>query len=146
VGDGARALGEFGDDIVNRPGVLPGKANGWLRTWFGKIWRVRGGGLYAVGWAVTFAWLEVTTIVGQIVGSDSLVSFLTEQLLEFVLRFATDSLVNFVQAFIWPVYVIELWPPFGMIALGLAFIVFPALLKKPIERWLFGDAGADPKS
>ena len=31
---------------------------------------------------------------------------------------------------------------FGLIALVIAFIVFPRYLKKPIERWLFQDADA----
>jgi hypothetical protein len=35
--------------------------------------------------------------------------------------------------------VLEIAPPFGAIALGLAFIAFPRLLKKPIEGWLFGN-------
>ena len=48
-----------------------------------------------------------------------------------------------VQAFIWPVYVIQLHPPYGMIGLVAAFILFPAFLKKPITRWLFPD-GIDP--
>jgi hypothetical protein len=39
----------------------------------------------------------------------------------------------------WPVYVAILWPPAGAIALGLAFVLFPRYLKKPIERWLFHD-------
>jgi len=145
VGDGARALGALGDDIVNRPGVLPGKANGWLRTWFGKIWKVRGGGLYAVGYAATFAYLEVTTILSELAESDSIADFFTGQLIEFVLRFAIDSIVNLVKALIWPVYMLDLAPPYGAIGLGLAFVLFPMLLKKPIERWLFGDAGSNPQ-
>jgi len=137
-------MGELGSDIVNRPGVLPGKANSWLRTWFGKVWKVRGGGLYAVGYAVTFAYLEVTTIVSEFAESESLADFFTEQLFEFVIRFATDSLVNLVKALVWPVYLIELAPPYGAIGLGLAFVAFPMLLKKPIERWLFGDDRTNP--
>ncbi|MDH3547008.1 MAG: hypothetical protein OEN22_07895 [Gammaproteobacteria bacterium] len=143
VGDGARALGEFGSDIVNRPGVLPGKAHGWFRRWFAKIWRVRGGGLYAVGYALTFAYFEITTIGSELAESESIADFFTAQLLEFVLRFATDSFVNLVKAFMWPVYIVELAPPYGAIGLGLAFVAFPMFLKKPIERWLFGEETGD---
>ena len=42
-----------------------------------------------------------------------------------------------VKAFIWPVYVIQIDPVYGGIALGLAFWLFPIYLKKPIERWIF---------
>lgn len=144
LGEGARALGALGGDIVKRPGVLPGKAHGWFRTWFAKVWKVRGGGLYAVGYAVTFAYLEVSTIIGEISESEGVAEFFREQLLEFMLRFMSDSLVNLVKALMWPAYIAQLAPPFGAIGLGIAFVVFAKLLKKPIERWLFGDSrGSD---
>ncbi len=41
-----------------------------------------------------------------------------------------------VQAFIWPVEVIQFASPFGAIALGLAFVSFDKYLRKPVERWL----------
>ena len=39
----------------------------------------------------------------------------------------------------WPVYVVQLAPPWGAIGLGLAFVGLTRFLKSPIERWLFGD-------
>jgi hypothetical protein len=113
------------------------KAHGWFRTWFAKVWKVRGGGLYAVGFAARFIFLEVRTVVSEIAESSSVGEFLSEQLMEFVFRFAMTSIMNTVEALIWPVYVIELSPPFGAIGLGIAFLVFTNYLKKPIERWLF---------
>jgi len=138
VGDGARLVGEIGDDLVNRPGVLPGKAHGWFRTWFGKVWKVRGGGLYAVGYALTFAWFEVRAIVSEIAEAEGVVDFFTNQLIEFLFRFLSESLFNMIQAFMWPVFLIQAWEPYGAIMLGLMFVLFPIVLKKPIERWLFG--------
>lgn len=118
---------------------LADHAHGWFRTWFAKIWKVRGGGLYACGYAVTFAYLEVTTIIGEFAESSSIGEFISEQLLEFVFRFAIDSIANLIQALMWPVYIVEFSPPLGAIALGLAFILFPMTIKKPITRWLFPD-------
>ena len=138
MGKGARALGEVGNDVVNQPGVLPGKAHGWFRKWFAHVWKVRGGGLYAVGYAVTFLYLEVMSVVGDIADADGVSSFFGTQLIEFLFRFLGDWVMNMALAFIWPVLVIDIQPPYGLIGLGLAFIVFPAVLKKPIERWLFG--------
>ena len=145
MGDGARALGEIGDDLVHRPGVLPGKAHGWFRTWFAKVWKARGGGLYALGYAVTFVYLEVATLLGDIVEAESVTAFFTSELIEFLFRFLSDSIVNLVKALIWPVYVIQIVPPWGAVALGLAFVLFPRTLKPTIERWLFGDTIAEPK-
>ncbi|MBT8092412.1 MAG: hypothetical protein KJN77_05190 [Gammaproteobacteria bacterium] len=143
VGDSARLVGEIGDDLVNRPGVLPGKAHGWFRTWSGKVWKVRGGGLYAVGYALTFLFLEVRAIFSEISEARGVVDFFTNQIVEFVFRFLSESLVNMISAFLWPVYLIELWPPYGLILLAALFILFPLVLKKPIERWLFGSEALD---
>ena len=138
MGDGARTLGEIGDDLLHRPGVLPGKAHGWFRTWFARVWRVRGGGLYALGYAVTFIYLEVTTILGDVVEAESVTAFLTSEFVEFAFRFLSESVINLVKALIWPVYLLEFAPPMGAILLGAAFLLFPKFLKPPIERWLFG--------
>ena len=143
VGDGARLVGEIGDDLVRRPGVLPGKAHGWFRTWFGKVWKVRGGGLYAVGYALTFAYLEVRAIISEVLEADGVIDFFTNQLIEFIFRFLSETFVNMIQAFMWPVFLIQWWQPYGLITLILLFVLFPAVLKKPIERWLFGDQPAE---
>ena len=96
--------------------------------------------MYAVGYILTFLIFEARTIVEEISESSGVGDFLSNQLIGFVLRFATDSLANMIKAFMWPVYIVQLYPPYGPIALGLAFIVFPKYLKKPIEKWLFGES------
>lgn len=115
------------------------KAHGWFRRWFAKVWKVRGGGLYACGFVFTFIYLEVTTVAGEFVESESIAAFFSEQLIEFVFRFAIDSVVNTLQALMWPAIVVQWQPPLGAIGLGLAFIAFPKYLKPPITRWLFPD-------
>ena len=112
------------------------KAQSWFRRWFTKVWRVRGGGLYACGYAITFVALEVTTVVGELAESTSIGNFLSEQLVEFIFRFASDSMVNLLMALMWPVFVVQWQPPFGAIGLGLAYIAFAKYLKKPISDWL----------
>ena len=100
---------------------------------------MRGGGLYAVGYIVTFLYFEMRTVIGEIADATGLGDFLSDQLLGFVIRFATESLANMVKAFMWPVYIVQIYPPFGAILLGLAFYIFPAYLKKPLEKKLFGE-------
>jgi hypothetical protein len=133
-----RSLGELGRDTIKRPDTLPGKAGGWIKRWLAKIWNVRGGGLYACGYIVTFVFFEIKMIIGDITESSGVGDFLQSQITEFFIRFFTDTLQNMIKAFMWPVYVIQLHPMFGGIALGLAFVLFPKYLKKPIEKWLFG--------
>ena len=143
VGENLRAAGEFGRDAVTRPGGLPDKAHGWFRAWFRKVWDVRGGGLYAVGFAAAFMFFEIREAVvediPQFVAMDNIFS---SELIGFGIDFLVDSMLNFVRALTWPVYVVQWWPPVGLIALIAAFVVFPRTLKAPIERWLFRDADA----
>ena len=100
------------------------------------MWEVRGGGLYAVGYAITFVILETRTIFGEVAESEGVGDFLTSQLGEFVFRFFGESIANFVKALMWPVFVIRIDPMWGGIALGLAFVFFDRVLKKPVSDWL----------
>ena len=61
------------------------------------------------------------------------------EIIGFFLNFIVDSFRNTMQAFAWPVIIIQLAQPWGAIGLGLAFFLFPKYLKKPIEAWLFSD-------
>jgi hypothetical protein len=144
VGENLRAAGELGREAVARPGGLPDKAHGWFRSWFRKVWEVRGGGLYAVGFAAAFLFFEIReAVVEDIPQFVAMNNILSSELIAFGIEFLVDTLVNFVRALLWPMYVVMLWPPAGAIALGAAFILFPRYLKKPIESWLFQDADAD---
>ncbi len=95
---------------------------------------MRGGGLYACGFAVTFAVLEA----GSFLDDFKQIHLLFEgEVVSFILNFIIDSFQNTIAAFMWPIEVVELAPPFGAIGLGLAFWLFPIYGKKPIEAWLF---------
>jgi len=116
--------------------ALPGKSHGRFRTWFRKVWNIRGGGLYACGFAVTFVVLEVTSIVDDVKDVGLLFD---GQIIEFILNFIVDSLKNTMQAFAWPVFIVQFASPWGAIGLGLAFFLFPKFGKKHVEAWLFSD-------
>lgn len=94
-----------------------------------------------MGYVVTFVVLTVQTVVVEIAESSGVGDYVRTQIAEVVTRFAVDSLQNMIKAFIWPVYVLQTYPPYGVIALGVAFLAFPRYLKKPIQKWLF--AGQD---
>ncbi|HKJ20851.1 MAG TPA: hypothetical protein VJ993_09335 [Woeseiaceae bacterium] len=116
-------------------------SHGWFRTWFRKVWKVRGGGLYALGFIVTFVILEVRSLADDVLGIGSIFS---GHLFEFLISFFVDSLSNTVQAFMWPIRVVQFAPPWGAVALGAAYIGFATFLKKPIEGWLF-DGEPEPE-
>lgn len=117
-----------------------------FRLWFGKVWKVRGGGLYAVGWAATFVYLEITTVLGEVAEADGVIDFFTGQLVEFLFRFLGDSIQNMIMAFIWPMFFLQWNPPVGAIALAAAFLLFPVLIKPHITKWLFPDGEPESKS
>ncbi len=136
----ARALGELGSDAVNQPQVLPAKAHGWFRDWFRTVWTLRGGGLYACGVAIGFLILEIREFVVEDVGEFmAMESIFSTELIGFAINFVVDTFVNSIKALLWPIYVVQLWPPFGVIALCAAFFLFPRYLKQPIEHWLLDD-------
>jgi hypothetical protein len=97
---------------------------------------VRGGGLYACGFAITFVYLEIGSIVDDVKDVGLLFD---GEVVAFFLNFVIDSFRNTLQAFAWPVKVVQLAQPWGAIGLGLAFVVFPKYVKPHIEAWLFTD-------
>lgn len=126
------------EEVGRNPRTAPGKAHGWFRRWFRKLWQIRGGGLYALGYIVTFAYLEVTSFAGEVIESTSVSGFIGAQLFEFFFRFLSESIANMITAFMWPLAIIQFRPPYGAIGLGLMFIVFTQFVKPHIERWMFG--------
>lgn len=139
IGSRMRAVGAAGSNAVRNPRSIPGTAEGMFRRWFRRVWDVRGGGLYAVGYALTFAWLEIASFVGGLMSSSSIGEFITEEIWEFLFRFLGDSISNLVQAFIWPVLLLQWRQPIGPILLVAGFVLFPIVAKPLIERWLFRD-------
>lgn len=140
-----REAANLGRVLATEPRAFPGALGRVLKRFVRTIWNARGGGLYACGFVITFLWLEATTFVGELVASGSLAAFVTGQLIEFVVRFTVQSLTNTLLAFIWPVYVIQLSPLWGAIALAALYVLFPLYIKEPLARWLFDDADEKPE-
>jgi hypothetical protein len=109
-----------------------------IRRWIRKVWDARGGGLYAFGFVVAFVWLEFTTLVNEFSSSTGITGFFSGQLIQFLLRFTVDSLVNTAYALIWPVRIISYSPPWCLSFLA-QYVVFTYVLKN-LERLLFHEA------
>ena len=63
LGEEARAAGEMGREALLGPDGVVDTLREFLFRWFRKIWKLRGGGLYAVGFALSFLYLEVTELL-----------------------------------------------------------------------------------
>lgn len=140
-----RETADLGVTLVNEPKAFPARAGGLLKRSLRTMWHARGGGFYACGFVVTFVWLEVQTIAREIAGADGVVSFLSEQLLEFILRFSLQSLLNTVYALIWPALMLERYELTGVALLVIAWLLFQHVLKGPLTHWLFdGEPPPEP--
>lgn len=129
----------MGKLLFTEPRAFPAALLVELKHLFRTVWGARGGGYYACGFAVTFLWLEFTTLLGEIAGARSIGSFFSEQLFEFIIRFSVQSIENTVQAFLWPVFVIDRWELMGIAALYVGYLLFRNVIKAPLTRWLFDD-------
>lgn len=139
-----REAKRLGVTLRDEPGALPGELLELIRRAVRRIWDARGGGFYACGFVVTFVWMEINMLLGDIVEAESVGDFFTGQILEMFFRYFSESFVNGFLALIWPVYVIEFRPPWGFALLLGMYLVFAGLLKAPLERWLFDNAdGSD---
>ena len=139
LGDRARTVGSLGETLVKEPKAFPKKTAHALRPWLRKVWKARGGGLYACGFVLTFVYLEASMLFGEIIAATGFVDFFTEQLLELPFRFLTESLSNLLAAFIWPVPLLQLRPPLGVGILAVIYVLFTYMIKEPLEKWLFHD-------
>ena len=146
--EGVQAAGDLGRTAVNRPRELPRHAEGLLRRWFREVWSVRGGGLYATGFAIAFLYLEIIEIVTDDIPTLFTTNLLSGAVVGLIIDFIVDTFINFITALMWPAFVALFAPPWGAIGLGLAFVVFDRYLRKHVEEWLDRDdepvQAADP--
>lgn len=136
-GERVAAASRRGREELTRKGGIPDQAHGFFRRWFRKVWEARGGGLYAVGFAVTFLYLEIKDILFDDVPTLASMNVFSAEIAAFVIDFIIDTFMNMLSAFMWPVWVIQWQIPWGIALLVAAFFLFPRFVKQPMEHWLF---------
>jgi hypothetical protein len=97
------------------------------------LWVAHGAGFYGLGWIVAFCVLEFNMFTGDIVQSEGVTDFITNQLLEYVLRIGLLSFLNTLLAAIWPVYVLQWWSGYGLVVLVAGYFGFEKLLRPIVE-------------
>ncbi len=136
-----REFMSLGRILVSEPKRFPRALLNLIRRSFRTVWDARGGGLYACGYVLTFIWLEIWMLVDDILSAESISAFFGEQIFEILFRYLGESLQNMIAAFMWPVFVIQISPPWGLGILVAMFMAFPRWIKQPLEHWLFHDDG-----
>ncbi len=139
LGNRAKVVGSLSGTLIKEPKAFPKKTAHAVRPWFRKVWKARGGGLYACGFVLTFVYLEASMLIGEIMAATGFVDFFTEQLVELPFRFMSESLKNLISAFLWPVPLLEFSPPWGVAILAAIYLLFTYLVKEPLQQWLFHD-------
>ena len=109
----------------------------WARNALIRIWRIRGGGLYGLGFMITFVILEIRGLAGDVAETESDEQFVSQQMFEIAFRFIGETFLNTMKSFIWPVFVIDaLGFLLGGGLLIAAFVGFDRLARPYIEDWL----------
>ncbi|HZW60476.1 MAG TPA: hypothetical protein VFE85_09285 [Woeseiaceae bacterium] len=138
-----RETAVLGRTLYHEPRSFPGALLKTLKRSFRTLWNARGGGLYACGFVVAFVWLEISTTVNEAMTANGVGAFLSDQLMDFVLRFTVQSIGNTVQAFLWPLLLIEYLQAWGLAVLLILYVTFPRYIKQPLSNWLFDDEPPD---
>ena len=140
----AQRLGEMlgaarrrGHEELTRPGGLGDTAHGAFRRWCQRVWRSRGGGLYAVGFMVAFGYLETVDVLFDDVPQLFAINWFSGEVFGFAVDFLVDTLRNMLLAFLWPVLVAQWQAPLGLLLLAAMFLLFPRVAQAPLESWLF---------
>ncbi|MEX2125377.1 MAG: hypothetical protein WD795_15900 [Woeseia sp.] len=136
------AMYGLGRTLVEEPRSFPGCLKAHLLKWARAAWNARGGGFYACGFVVTFVFLEIKLLVTELFTSSGAAGFVFAQILQLVLRFTVDSLVNTLLALIWPALVLGLSVEWGALGLVAGYFAFSRFLKEPLRRLLFDDEGS----
>ncbi len=134
-----REAKHLGVTLKDEPRAFPGECLRIFRRFARKMWKARGGGFYACGFVITFVMLEIRMFVLDIFEAEGVGAFFEEMVTEMLFKYLSESIQNTISAFIWPVYFIELYPPWGMVFLVGLYLLFSRWLKKPLEGWLFSD-------
>jgi len=129
----------LGRTLVEEPRSFPGQLKLQLLKWTRATWNARGGGFYACGFVATFLFLEIKLLVTELFTSAGAGDFVVAQVLQLVLRFTLDSLLNTLYALIWPAFILAVSPIWGALGLAAGYVAFKRFLKEPLTRALFGE-------
>lgn len=106
----------------------------WLRAALLRMWRLRGGGFYGLGFVATFVGLQLLSLFEDAAAAAGPIDFVTTQLSEAVLRVLGDTFPNLIQAFVWPALFVGWSGAYGLLVLLAAFLVFDRWIKPWINE------------
>lgn len=122
-------------EIRREPRVVVPRA----RAALARLWAAKGGGFYGLGYVVAFISFEIKTFGASVVSSGGVsefaAGFVTNQLLQYVLRVSFESILNAFLALLWPFHVLPWLGGWGILALVGGYLGFEYLVRPSIESW-----------
>ncbi|MCR9277317.1 MAG: hypothetical protein NXH85_05040 [Pseudomonadaceae bacterium] len=103
-----------------------------MRRGFVRLWRLRGGGFYGLGWIICFFWLQLQTLRGDVEEAQGVADFASDWLVEKLLTFGFETFMNMGLAFAWPGFLIQWLGGPGIVLLVAGFIVVDRLARPRI--------------
>jgi hypothetical protein len=107
----------------------------WARRRFLGLWQGKGGGVYGLGYALTFVALELRAFGGEIAASDSAAGFIAGQMFGYLIRISVDSLLNALYALVWPLVLLNSLGVWLACALTGAFLIIAYAGRQRLEAW-----------
>ena len=99
-----------------------------IRDTYLRMWRSRGGGFYGLGYVVAFIALEIQAYIGSWESaSDNIAGLVMQEVLQFLFRFAVQSMLNGLLALGWPIFVVAKLGGVGLALVAVAWWSF--------DRW-----------
>lgn len=101
----------------------------------GKIWREHGGGYYALLAVGTFAYLEVRSLADSFFEADGVGDFVQAELVETIVTFGLQTILNTFLAGIWPLMWFRwMGPVYAAAWAGGGYVVWSLLLAWLLAR------------
>lgn len=142
---GPRRLLDDGVQRLHEVQEQPSVVLTWIKKSLVSTWLLRGGGFYGLGYLITFFVLQARSLALDFQEAEDALGFISSQLFQLLFKFFTDVLANLIQAFIWPLMVINYLEGWGILVLIAGFIGFDRWCKPYINQRIPELHAADQK-
>lgn len=106
----------------------------WIKQSLVNTWLLRGGGFYGLGYLVTFILLQAQSLAIDIQEAEDALGFVSSQIFQAMFKFFTDVIGNLIQAFIWPLLLLNLTGTWGLLLLLVGYLGFDRWAKPYINQ------------
>lgn len=100
-----------------------------FRRGFVRLWKLRGGGFYGLGWVICFFLLQFQALSDDVAEAQGIGDFASNWLVEKLLTFGVETFINIGLAFAWPGFFIDQLGGWGIAVLVAGFVLIDGKLR-----------------